>query len=116
MLKLEQKIPKDFQDSERWFKYFNTKSLAAIIIIGALTIAIASFLKPLHLFWLGIVLGVALLAYVLYLINVKVRIDDVEIGAGMSKGEVFINKLCCRRNGRTFLKVYRQEREEAEND
>lgn len=105
MAHLREKVPAEFSDDERWYKYFTKKSLLALILSCGIAAGIIVLFTKVNLTLVGVVLGVALGAALFSVTILKPVKTDVLSATGATMDVVGIRVLARRLKGRVFVKM-----------
>lgn len=111
MANLREKVPGEFTDDERWYKFFTLKTLiataAGVLVDAALT---ALFAKA-GAAALGFVLGTFILIAMVSFVAVKWPVVDTMHGGGKTLLELAAALVAHRRNRAVYVRQHRKEDE-----
>ena len=77
------KIPREFKDEDKWFKFFTKKQLFYLVIFGGLAVGAVWLTSNIHLTLLGILLAIFLIAIGIVVPRVNMPLDKYLWGGGV---------------------------------
>lgn len=102
-------IPSEFNDEDKWLKYFSKKSMVIICIMLGNLYALYRMLALVHLELVGVILGVLLGTLVVLFSMLPVPSENYLKGAGQTYDILLLKILYRRRRKVIYIKGYRKE-------
>ena len=109
MANLQEKVPGEFSDDERWYRFFTKKSLMTLCGCIAFAFILSRLFSLVNMMALGLIIGVAIGGAVFASTVVKWPEEDPVHGSGNTLAFKAYKYLSVKRNGRIFVRGYRPE-------
>lgn len=105
------KIPSEFKDEDKWFKFFTLRQLFALIGIGALCFIVFRLFSIIHMRFIGACIDVAILIIGIMCIYAPVPEEKYLIGGGQPFRVILLRMVRKRmkKNRIIYIKNYDQE-------
>lgn len=108
------KIPSEYKDEDKWFKFFTIPQVFAIAIVLLLSFIVFKFLSALHLAFIGACIDIVIILLAVLIIFAPIPENKYLIGGGQPFRVVFINFIRKKlpKNKIIYVKNYGREDEE----
>lgn len=112
MANLREKVPGEFTDDERWYKFFTLRSLIAFLTGGLIDFLVTVTFRKAGLGMVGFITGTLLFLILFGLATLRWPQEDTVRGGGRITGNLLLTALFHRRNQNIYVRMF----EEAEDD
>jgi len=108
-------VPGEFKDEERWLKFFPTRSVLILAVMGTSTIIFAKILSLFNLMILGLVIGGIITAVSVVLSMIPISTTEYMRGGGLTVDKWIFRKIHQKKNKVVYIKHYNSDIEYIEN-
>lgn len=111
MANLKEKVPGEFTDDERWYRFFTLKTLIAFAAGALIDFALTLLFAKVNAAAFGFVLGTMILIAIVSFVAVKWPMVDTLHGGGKTLLELSIALAAHRRNRAVYVRMHRKGEE-----
>lgn len=110
MANLQEKVPGEFSDDERWYRFFTKKSLLTLCGCIAFAFVLSRLFAFIGLMAVGLIAGTVIGGIVFAMTVITWPVEDPVHGSGNTLAFKAYKYLSVKKNGRIFVRGYKPER------